>query len=72
MKKIIISSLFIGMIVFSCAKKRTCTETYKSANGTVTTSVTVYDKLTSKEKKDIENYGSYTNDDGSSVKTECK
>ncbi len=72
MKKIIISSLLIGVVSFGCSKKRTCTETTTHTNGSVDTNVTMYDKLTPKEKKDVENLGTYTQSDGTAMKTSCK
>lgn len=59
----------------SCAKAYDCTET--TTVGTYSQTVTTtYDALTSKEKTDIENLGtySYVNDNAQTVtvKTECK
>jgi hypothetical protein len=72
MKKIFYPSLFIALLAFGCAKKRTCTETITQTNGNVTTNVTTYDKLTPKQRKEIENFGTYTSGNGTSHKTDCK
>ncbi len=60
------------MVILGCSKKRTCTETIKRANGSVDTNVSMYNKLTPKERKDIENLNTYTDGDGTSHTTSCK
>jgi len=72
MKKVILFLLLIGTVAFGCSKERTCTETVWHANGNVTTDIVTYDKLTPKQKKDIENLGTYVDDNGSVHETICK
>ncbi len=74
MKKYILAPLMVLTIftIFGCSKQRTCTETTTHTNGNVDTNVTNYTKLTPKERKDIENYGTSTDGDGTVYKTICK
>jgi len=72
MKNLILCSLLVSVISFGCSKERSCTETTTNTDGSVDTDVRVYDKITPMQKRDIENLGTYVDDNGRTRKTICK